>query len=53
MDATQRQPPGLKLLVDFASPRYAVVDVGTNSVKFVLGERQADGSWEHSSSVRR
>ena len=40
-------PQGLKLLVDFASPRYAVVDVGTNSVKFVLGERQADGSWEH------
>ena len=40
-------PQGLKMLVGFASPRYAVVDVGTNSVKFVLGERQADGSWEH------
>jgi exopolyphosphatase/guanosine-5'-triphosphate,3'-diphosphate pyrophosphatase len=25
--------------------RYAVVDVGTNSVKFVVGERAADGSW--------
>jgi exopolyphosphatase/guanosine-5'-triphosphate,3'-diphosphate pyrophosphatase len=25
--------------------RYAVVDVGTNSVKFVIGERAADGSW--------
>jgi exopolyphosphatase/guanosine-5'-triphosphate,3'-diphosphate pyrophosphatase len=24
---------------------YAVVDVGTNSVKFVIGERAADGSW--------
>jgi exopolyphosphatase / guanosine-5'-triphosphate,3'-diphosphate pyrophosphatase len=25
--------------------RYAVIDVGTNSVKFVIGERAADGSW--------
>jgi exopolyphosphatase/guanosine-5'-triphosphate,3'-diphosphate pyrophosphatase len=25
--------------------RYAVVDVGTNSVKFVIGEREEDGSW--------
>jgi exopolyphosphatase/guanosine-5'-triphosphate,3'-diphosphate pyrophosphatase len=25
--------------------RYAVVDVGTNSVKFVIAERAADGSW--------
>jgi exopolyphosphatase/guanosine-5'-triphosphate,3'-diphosphate pyrophosphatase len=26
-------------------PRYAVVDVGTNSVKFHLGERRSDGTW--------
>ena len=25
--------------------RYAVVDVGTNSVKFVIAEREPDGSW--------
>ena len=25
--------------------RYAVIDVGTNSVKFHIGERAADGSW--------
>ena len=27
-------------------PRYAVIDVGTNSVKFNLSERRADGSWQ-------
>ncbi len=26
-------------------PVYAVIDVGTNSVKFHIGERHADGSW--------
>ena len=26
-------------------PRYAVIDVGTNSVKFHVGERRADGTW--------
>jgi exopolyphosphatase / guanosine-5'-triphosphate,3'-diphosphate pyrophosphatase len=26
-------------------PVYAVIDVGTNSVKFHVGERRADGSW--------
>ena len=26
-------------------PIYAVIDVGTNSVKFHIGERRADGSW--------
>ena len=26
-------------------PIYAVIDVGTNSVKFHIGERHADGSW--------
>jgi exopolyphosphatase / guanosine-5'-triphosphate,3'-diphosphate pyrophosphatase len=28
-----------------AVPVYAVIDVGTNSVKFHIGERRADGSW--------
>jgi exopolyphosphatase/guanosine-5'-triphosphate,3'-diphosphate pyrophosphatase len=36
---------GLKALVGFAAHRYAVIDVGTNSVKFHLGERGADGAW--------
>jgi exopolyphosphatase / guanosine-5'-triphosphate,3'-diphosphate pyrophosphatase len=26
-------------------PAYAVIDVGTNSVKFHIGERRADGAW--------
>ena len=29
----------------FGAGRYAVVDVGTNSVKFHVGERDADGAW--------
>jgi len=36
-------PQGLKEL--FALGRFAVVDVGTNSVKFVIGERREDGEW--------
>jgi exopolyphosphatase/guanosine-5'-triphosphate,3'-diphosphate pyrophosphatase len=35
---------GLKTLVGFGARRFAVIDVGTNSVKFHLGERRADGS---------
>jgi exopolyphosphatase/guanosine-5'-triphosphate,3'-diphosphate pyrophosphatase len=35
---------GLKTLVGFGSRRNAVVDVGTNSVKFHLGEQHADGT---------
>jgi exopolyphosphatase/guanosine-5'-triphosphate,3'-diphosphate pyrophosphatase len=27
-------------------PRYAVIDVGTNSVKFNISERREDGSWK-------
>ena len=27
-------------------PRYAVIDVGTNSVKFNISERRADGIWQ-------
>ena len=38
-------PRGLKALVGFGAGRYAVIDVGTNSVKFHIGERTADGSW--------
>ena len=38
-------PRALKELVRLGSPRYAVVDVGTNSVKFHLAERRDDGSW--------
>jgi exopolyphosphatase/guanosine-5'-triphosphate,3'-diphosphate pyrophosphatase len=36
---------GLKALVGFGARRYAVIDVGTNSVKFHVGERRADGEW--------
>jgi exopolyphosphatase/guanosine-5'-triphosphate,3'-diphosphate pyrophosphatase len=38
-------PRGLKALVGFGGHRYAVLDVGTNSVKFHVGERGADGRW--------
>jgi exopolyphosphatase/guanosine-5'-triphosphate,3'-diphosphate pyrophosphatase len=37
-------PRGLAALATRAS-RYAVIDVGTNSVKFHVGERDADGRW--------
>jgi exopolyphosphatase/guanosine-5'-triphosphate,3'-diphosphate pyrophosphatase len=36
-------PRGLKTLVCFG--RFAVIDIGTNSVKFVIGERGKDGEW--------
>ena len=35
---------GLKTLVGFGACRLAVIDVGTNSVKFHVVERKADGS---------
>jgi exopolyphosphatase/guanosine-5'-triphosphate,3'-diphosphate pyrophosphatase len=38
-------PRGLKALAGLAGPRYAVIDVGTNSVKFHIGELSADGTW--------
>jgi exopolyphosphatase / guanosine-5'-triphosphate,3'-diphosphate pyrophosphatase len=38
-------PRGLEALVGFGARRYAVVDIGTNSVKFHVGERAADGGW--------
>jgi exopolyphosphatase/guanosine-5'-triphosphate,3'-diphosphate pyrophosphatase len=34
---------GIKALVGFGAKRYAVIDVGTNSVKFHVAERRADG----------
>jgi exopolyphosphatase/guanosine-5'-triphosphate,3'-diphosphate pyrophosphatase len=37
---------GLKALVGFGATRFAVIDVGTNSVKFHIGEREADGEWK-------
>jgi exopolyphosphatase/guanosine-5'-triphosphate,3'-diphosphate pyrophosphatase len=39
-------PRGLKALVGFAAKRYAVIDIGTNSVKFHIGERRDDGVWD-------
>lgn len=36
---------GLTEAVDGAPIRYAVIDVGTNSVKFRLAERTTDGQW--------
>jgi exopolyphosphatase / guanosine-5'-triphosphate,3'-diphosphate pyrophosphatase len=36
---------GLKALLRFGPERYAVVDVGTNSVKFHIGETSADHVW--------
>jgi len=36
---------GLKALAGFGARRYAAIDVGTNSVKFHVGERAADGEW--------
>jgi exopolyphosphatase/guanosine-5'-triphosphate,3'-diphosphate pyrophosphatase len=38
-------PRGLKALVGFGAGRYAVLDIGTNSVKLHIGERSADGAW--------
>ena len=38
-------PRGLVGLLDDVGPRYAVIDVGTNSVKGHVGELDADGSW--------
>jgi exopolyphosphatase / guanosine-5'-triphosphate,3'-diphosphate pyrophosphatase len=38
-------PRKLKALAGFDARRYAVIDVGTNSVKFHIGERTADGEW--------
>ncbi len=36
---------GLKARTGFGARRFAVIDVGTNSVKLHVSERRADGSW--------
>ena len=38
-------PRGLAALVDGSPSRYAVIDVGTNSIKFHVAEQAPDGSW--------
>ena len=38
-------PKGLKALIDRAPERYAVIDAGTNSIKFHIGERGPGGIW--------
>ena len=38
-------PLGLAALVDAGPRRYAVIDVGTNSIKFHIAERDAAGRW--------
>ena len=38
-------PHELKSLAGFDAHRFAVLDVGTNSVKFHIGERRASGRW--------
>jgi exopolyphosphatase / guanosine-5'-triphosphate,3'-diphosphate pyrophosphatase len=36
---------GLKALLGFGAERFAVIDVGTNSVKFNISDRGRDGGW--------
>jgi exopolyphosphatase/guanosine-5'-triphosphate,3'-diphosphate pyrophosphatase len=38
-------PRGLATLIDDTPVRYGVIDVGTNSVKFHIGEHHVDGKW--------
>ena len=38
-------PKGIGALLDETPERYAVIDAGTNSIKFHIAERQADGGW--------
>jgi exopolyphosphatase/guanosine-5'-triphosphate,3'-diphosphate pyrophosphatase len=38
-------PIGLAALLDDEPERYAVIDAGTNSIKFHIGERDATGRW--------
>ncbi|HET9497459.1 MAG TPA: Ppx/GppA family phosphatase, partial [Candidatus Limnocylindria bacterium] len=44
--ANTSYPRGLADLIDGTPQRYAVIDVGTNSIKFHLAERHADGTWK-------
>jgi exopolyphosphatase/guanosine-5'-triphosphate,3'-diphosphate pyrophosphatase len=43
--ANTSYPRGLADLVDGAPQRFAVIDCGTNSIKFHLAERLPDGRW--------
>ena len=43
--AESRSHAVLAWLLAGTPPRYAVIDTGTNSIKFHVGERAADGSW--------
>ena len=36
---------GIKALLGVGAQRYAVIDIGTNSVKLHVAERAADGEW--------
>ena len=38
-------PRGLAALVDGTAERFAVVDAGTNSIKFIVAEATAGGAW--------
>lgn len=38
-------PLGLARLIDEAPERFAVIDAGTNSIKFHIGERDREGRW--------
>ncbi|HEX5826949.1 MAG TPA: hypothetical protein VFY23_05470 [Candidatus Limnocylindrales bacterium] len=38
-------PTGLALLLDDVPERYAVIDTGTNSIKFHVAERRSDGAF--------
>ncbi|CAM5789992.1 Ppx/GppA phosphatase family protein [Cellulomonas persica] len=43
--ANTSYPRGLEALLGPRPGRFAVIDVGTNSVKLHVGERHADGTW--------
>lgn len=43
--ANTSYPRGLPALIDDEPARWAVIDVGTNSVKFHIGERDGNGRW--------
>jgi exopolyphosphatase/guanosine-5'-triphosphate,3'-diphosphate pyrophosphatase len=43
--ANTSYPRGLRALLGDEPPRYAVIDVGTNSVKGHVGELASDGQW--------
>jgi exopolyphosphatase/guanosine-5'-triphosphate,3'-diphosphate pyrophosphatase len=43
--ANTSYPRGLTNVMDGVPERYAVIDAGTNSIKFHIGERDYNGSW--------